>query len=587
MNKYFGTNTVALMSSIHMLAEDHNHIGTNLGRLGRHAEAVDSFRRAVDLQPNFPYACNNLGVALEHLGRPADAVEAYRRAIALDPHYAEAYNHLGNSLRATGQLKEAVEAHCSAIAIRRDYPEAHASLAAAQCELGLLAESISGYQAVVLLQPRSPSAHSNLIYTLHYDPSATPQALFAEATRWSERHESPIRSSIAPHVNDHAAGRPLRLGYVSPDFRRHTIPHLAAPVVANHDRSEFVVFCYSAVKNADDVTLRFQQMCDTWRDISTLSDEDAATLIRNDQIDILVDLTGHMGDNRLSLVARKPAPVQVQLGYPGTTGLRAMDFRITDNHSDPPGIADTFYTERLIRLPECAWCYEPTAESPAVSPPPALSRGFVTFGCLNKLIKITDSAIEIWCRILAGLPTSKVMLLVPSAGPHEQTVRERFCKHGVDGTRVELLPRRPRIEYLRLFQSIDVSLDPFPYNGDTTTCDSLWMGVPVVTWAGASCVSRRGVSYLQNVGLGHLIGGTPEEYVQRAVDLAKDVESLAMIRAGLRDRMANSPITDGSRYTRNLERAFRAMWREWCDNGSLTKPTQNAAAIDSNCSAVA
>ena len=375
------------------------------------------------------------------------------------------------------------------------------------------------------------------------------------------------------------------------------MPRLIAPVLRHHDRSKVEVFCYSAVRNPDRVTERLRGLADQWRDISNLTDEAAAELIRSDRIDILVDLAGHWADNRMTLLARKPAPVQVQIGYPGTTGLSAIDYRITDERSDPPG-AEAFYSEKLWRMPRCAWCYEPDEDGPLVEPLPALSAGHVTFGCLNNPVKVTDRCLQLWGRILECVPGSRLMLL--SAGekvaqspstvfrrpaeshrltstsgrtqpraavPHKSQPRAAV-PHGQTRSRragtvphVELVRRQPRDKYLELFNQIDIALDPFPYNGETTTCDGLWMGVPHVTLAGDRCAARRTMSHLCNLGLGELVASSAEEYVQIATALAEDLPRLADLRLSLRRRMRESPMMDYRRYVVELEAAYQQMCR--------------------------
>jgi len=300
------------------------------------------------------------------------------------------------------------------------------------------------------------------------------------------------------------------------------------------------------------VTARFRGLADTWRDVNGISDDEAAEMIRADGIDILVELAGHMAANRLLVLARRPAPIQVQLGYAGTTGMTAVDYRITDWHSDPPG-TEQYYTERLIRLPHCAWPYQPSADSRAVGALPALAAGHVTFGNLNKAVKISDGAAAVSGRVLAGVPGSRLVLLSPA---DNRGLLEKMARHGIPPDRLELVPPRPRAEYLELFNRIDIALDPFPYTGDTTTCDGLWMGVPLVTLAGPSFVSRRGVCYLAGVGLSELAAQNDGEYVAKAIGLAGDLHHLAAIRASLRGLMSDSPITDGRGYTASLEAAL-------------------------------
>jgi len=386
------------------------------------------------------------------------------------------------------------------------------------------------------------------------------------------------------------------------DFREHPVPRLIGPVLRHHDRSQVEVFCYSSVAQPDRMTERMKGLANEWRDISRLSDHEAAELIRSDRIDILVDLAGHWADSRMMLFARKPAPVQVQILYPGTTGLEAMDYRITDEWSDPAGDSDGHYVERLVRLPRCAWCYQPDEDGPAVRPLPALSAGHMTFGCLNNPVKVTDQCLQLWGRILENVPGSRLLLLCagenvaqpppavsergstscvafpPDGGtqpraavPQVLPIQDRLGRLGINPVRVEPVRRQPRRQYLELFNQIDIALDPYPYNGETTTCDGLWMGVPHVALAGDRCASRRTMSHLCNLGFGELVASSGDQYVRIATTLAGDLPRLAELRASMRERMAGSPMMDYRGYIVHLESAYRAMWRAWC--GSLTART--------------
>ena len=555
-----------------------------LGMMGDDAGAAEQLREAIRIDPNVAETHHNLGVAYEHLHRLEDAAASYREALRLKPDYPEAHNHLGNALRKLGHATEAAQEHRRAIALRPGYGAAYNNLAATLSEQGDQEGVVAANQKWVELEPHNPAAHSALLYTLHYcadstelaevgstelaEVGSTPLVLLEEARCWAGRHG---RFEIAPHANDRDPDRRLRIGYVSPDFREHTVPRIVAPILRFHDRTQFEVFCYSAVRQPDHVSERLKGLADHgstmlatgWRDIAKLSDDAAAALVRSDRIDILVDLAGHWAENRMTLFARKPAPLQVQIGYPGTTGLETMDWRITDAHSDPPGMTERFYTEKLWRMPSCAWLYEPDEDGPQVGPLPARAAGFVTFGCLNNPIKVTDECLRLWGRVLSAVPRARLLLL-SAEGREDAFLFARLKRLGIDPARLDPVRRRPRDKYLELFGHIDVALDPFPYNGETTTCDGLWMGVPHLTLARNSCVSRRGVSHLTNVGLAELVCRSEEELVRKAVELAGDPERLARLRSELRGRMRSGPITDGRGYTRELEQAYRQMWRECC-----------------------
>jgi predicted O-linked N-acetylglucosamine transferase (SPINDLY family) len=343
------------------------------------------------------------------------------------------------------------------------------------------------------------------------------------------------------------------------------VSYFFEPVLAAHDAAAFEVFCYSDAPVADAVTQRLRAQAGQWRDIAGLSDERVAALIRADRIDLLVDLAGHTARNRLLVFARRPAPVQATwLGYPNTTGLAAIDFRVTDAVSDPPGQTEAWHTEELVRLAGPFSCYAPPAESPPVSPLPALAAGHVTFGCLNNLAKLTPPTVALWAQLLGAVAGSRLLLKASGLADAETAarLRQEFAGQGIDPARLDLRGAGQSVaRHLGVYHQVDVALDPFPYNGTTTTCEALWMGVPVVTLAGDAHVSRVGASLLTHLDLTACIAESPAAYVDRARGLAGDLARLAVLRAGLRERLRASPLCDGPGFTRQLEDAFRAMWR--------------------------
>jgi protein O-GlcNAc transferase len=338
------------------------------------------------------------------------------------------------------------------------------------------------------------------------------------------------------------------------------------PLLINHDHSQFEVHCYNTRPGPfDTFGYRLRSIAGHWRDIANLSDEDAAKLIRKDRIDILIDLSMHMANNRLLLFARKPAPIQATyLAYCSTTGLEAIDYRITDPYLDPPGQDDSIYAERLIRLPETYWCYQPATEVSEANSPPVLTAGHITFGCLNNFCKVTPPTLKVWFELLRTLPTAR-LILHAHEGSHRLHVCDLATGAGVDPARVTFVGFQPLHQYLEFYRQIDIALDSFPYSGGTTTCDALWMGVPVVTLSGPLAVGRGGVSILSHLGLTELIGHTTDEYVRIARDLASDLPQLSELRKTIRRRMQLSPLMDADRFARNMELAYRIMWKKWSD----------------------
>ncbi len=668
-----------------------------LGSAGRHAEAVEVLTAALRLRPDYAEGHANLGVALEHLGQLAEAEAAHREAIRLRPGFAEAHCNLGNVLRkralsqnllgqrragngssaslsllndslrgvasslrlASGPfpahrppqevLRQSLRRNEEALAEYRraaslGHAQAYRNLAGALGGLGRTEEATACYRRLVELRPDDPAAGSEFLVSLHHLDSVTPDQMFEEHLRWARRFAEPLYPAADRHAGRRGgpgsgAGGRLRIGYVSPDFREYPAAHFFLPVLENHDRAKFEVFCYSDAARPDAMTQRLRAMAENWREIAGLPDQDVDALIRRDRIDILVDLAGHMFNPRLLLFARKPAPVQATyIGYPNTTGLRTMDFRITDawhdGHDEPrpsgsgrihrlahargsvgigprcgpyaearaplqcrrcphrrtrrpkppvrapaalhspdllpltllaaTGIGhtgtDAFHTERLVRLPRCCWAYAPGDDLPAAAPLPAEATGQITFGVMNRLVKVTPRMIELWSRILAAVAGSRLLVLVPQGCEADPSVSKLFTDLRVDTKRLHLVPRRQRREYLELFNQIDIALDTSPYAGMTTTCDALWMGVPTVTLAGHTHASRTGVSLLNAVGLPELIARTQQEYIGAATALAADLPKLAALRAGLRERVARSPLADGAGLAAAIEAAYREMW---------------------------
>jgi protein O-GlcNAc transferase len=402
------------------------------------------------------------------------------------------------------------------------------------------------------------------LLALQYLPHLNGAHLLAEHQLWARRHTG--APAEAPPVADRNPERRLRIGYVSGDFRDHPVAAFIEPILSAHDRQAVEVFCYVDVPAPDKFTERLRRHVDAWRSLAGLSDAVAAQLVRADRIDILVDLTGHTTRPRLRVFALRPAPVQATyLGYPGTTGLPAIDYRITDAVADPPGEPEV-HTERLLRLPGCFCCYAPPASAPAVNPSPALAAGQVTFGSLHNLAKLNDAVLDLWCEVLRAVPSAHLLIARDTlTGQTKEMFARKFRDRGIAPERLEL--RRvwgSPGNHLRHYADIDISLDAFPWSGHTTACESLWMGAPVVTLYGNRHAGRMAASILTAVGLTDLVARTPAEYVERAVRLATEPKTLAALRARLRDQMRRSPLCDGPAFTRTLEQAYRQMWRQFC-----------------------
>ena len=413
------------------------------------------------------------------------------------------------------------------------------------------------------INPRFVNARDNLLHTLHYHPASDAGSLLVESQKWNQQHAEPLRQFIQPHGNDRDLERRLRIGYVSPDLRNHPVGRFVLPLLAGHDRNAFEVFCYAQVPRPDNTSDKLQSQTSVWRGVVGLSDEQVAEMIRQDRIDILVDLAMHTANNRLLVFARKPAPVQATyLGCVGTSGLQTMDYRFTDRYLDPDEADDRYYTEKSIRLPGTYWCYQPNDTAPPVNDLPALKTGRITLGCLNNYCKVTAGTLETWAALLRRLGQAVLLLRSPE-GNHREGLIRFMQERGIDPARL-LISQVSPAEYFQAYGRMDLALDPFPYPGGSTTCDALWMGVPVVTLSGRIAAGRAGVSILSNAGLPELIAHTPEEYVEIAANLAGDLPRLGEMRLTMRRRMRSSPLMDAAGFARGVESAYRQMWRKWC-----------------------
>jgi len=540
-------------------------------------QTVALSQEALRLAPNDPEAYYSLAVALAKQQRVDEAVLCFRQALRVKPDFADAHKQLGDVLRRGGiaAVDECVASYREAIRLQPDDAEAYCKLGGTLKHMGLLDEGVSALRRACELRPESASFHSILLYCMHFHADSDPVLLAQEHDHWHERHAEPLAPLIRPHTNDPDPNRRLRIGYVSANFRNHPVGRFLLPLLASHDHHNFEISCYASVGVPDDLTTRFRGQSDRWRNVGSVTDESLADLVRQDRIDILVDLDAHMGGNRLLMFARKPAPVQVTyLGYCATTGLRTIDYRLTDPYLDSLG-QPPLCAEESVWLPETYWCYQPYAELPPAGPLPALAGGHVTFGCLNNFCKVTLATLTVWRDLLHEVPGSR-LLLHARPGTHRDRILTFFAEGEVDSARIEFAGLCPLVQYFERYHKIDIGLDPFPYAGGTTTCDALWMGVPVVSLAGKTAVGRGGVSILSNVGLPELVAETPAEYVRIAAELATDLPRLAALRAGIRHRMLHAPLMDAPRFARHVESAFRAMWQRWC--GGAGDPRQAAPA---------
>ena len=488
----------------------------------------------------------------------------YEDVLELDPGNADALHFLGLTGERGRDLGFALEYFERSIEARPLDAVFHNNLGSALVKAGRTEEAAKCFRKALEIDPGLNIARINLIFAMVLLESAPPEEVYAEHVAWAKIHADPLLEQAAPHGNSRDPERRLRIGYVSADFRQHALSYFIEPALAQRDRAAFEVFCYHSGRIVDAVTRRLARHADHWQEVFELDDAQLARQIRGDGIDILVDLSGHLRGNRLLVFARKPAPLlMTYLAYPNTTGMRAMDYRLSDAVCDPPGMTERYYRETLMRLPRCMWCYQPSADMPAVAPPPAQARGAVTFASMNGADKITAGMLALWARILGEIPESRMAFTtVPEQG--RARIRDALARAGIAAARIDMHDRLPTADFWALYAGIDILLDTYPMNGGTTTCEALWLGVPVVSRSGRVFQSRAGLSILGSVGLGELVADTDENYVRIAVELARDRARLAALRAGLRERMRASPLTDARAYARELESSYRSIWRHWC-----------------------
>ncbi|MDH3584078.1 MAG: tetratricopeptide repeat protein, partial [Phycisphaerae bacterium] len=550
-------------------AEAHNNLAIALKNLGRLEQAEGHFQQALRLQTDYFQALTNLGNLYQDMGRWAEAESAYAKALEIRPNYAEGWLNLGTCYQTLDRLDQAMRAYRRVLEIRPDHAGAHNGVGFVYHRKGLLEEALQFYRRACELDPQHAAAQSNVLVVMNYFDADAVEDPRAAHEAWCRQHAG-AGAQPAPHFANVAdPDRRLRIGYVSPDFRRHSVAFFIEPVIAGHHRQQVEVFCYSNVQRADAVTDRIEGLADHWRDIRYLDDQKAEALIRDDGIDILVDLIGQLANNRLPLFARRPAPVQMTyLGYPNTTGLPTIDYRLTDVHADPPGLTAAMHTETLVRLEGGFLCYQPPADAPPVSALPAATAGHVTFGSFNNLLKLRPPVIALWARILAAVEGSTLTLKGRGLDDRQTQdhFRRQFKAQGVAEDRITLLTHVASTEdHLGLYGAVDIALDPFPYNGTTTTCEALWMGVPVVTLAGDRHAGRVGVSLLHAAECTAWIADSLDAYVQIAADLAADISRLGEIRRDLRPRMQASRLMDAEAFTGELEATYRQAWRTWCE----------------------
>ncbi|GGE51554.1 O-linked N-acetylglucosamine transferase, SPINDLY family protein [Niveispirillum cyanobacteriorum] len=545
-----------------------NNLTCVLSDMGQETQAAKVAMMAVALKPDYAEAWFNLGNILRNLGGADQARQAYRRAVRIRPDMAEAWSNLGDMHKSASELTQAMECYRTALRLQPGLPQPYVNLGEVLKEQGRATDAITLLQHALEQHPTLSLLHSNLLFALHYTPHVPPEVIFRAHRHWGERHATALTTaSRKTFSNDRTPDRRLRIGYVSPDFCAHAVSCFLEPLLRGHDRSQVEIFCYPISRRSDAVTARFQAITGHWVPLTGLTDDEAAERIRADSIDILVDVAGHTCDCRPLIFARKPAPIQVSwLGYPDGTGMTAMDYRLTDAIADPPDVTDGWHVEKLVRLEDGFLCFRPAQETAPAGPLPARRNGHVTFGSFNNSAKVTPEVVALWSALLLRVPGARLILKSkPFADPATLArYQSLFTTNGVTPDRVDLLPQNPdQGDHLRAYDRLDIALDPFPYNGTTTSCEALWMGVPVVSLRGTHHVARVTASLLHRVGHDDLVADSPDAYLDIAAGLAGDLDRLETLRQTLRPRMKASPLCDAYGFAEQVEAAYRQMWKDW------------------------
>ncbi|MGN6669559.1 MAG: tetratricopeptide repeat protein [Trinickia sp.] len=548
------------------LAIAHDKLAGILMHRGDIQGAIEAYRRVVELTPDSAQAHNTLGNVLNGAGRVLEAVPRYERAIAIEPDFADAYHNLANALRRLGAPERALGLARRAIELRDDTPSFHNNLGTILADLGQPDAALACYRDALALNPDFGESHTCVLFGQSYASNWSASTHLADARYFGEKMAARARPySQWPALTDAPrTGRPLRVGFVSADLRKHPVGYFFESVLAQLDRARIEPIAYSNALHSDELTERIKPRFSLWRHVAETDDAALAQRIRDDRIDVLIDLSGHTGRNRLPMFAWRPAPVQVSwLGYFATTGLAEIDYLLADPHVVPPG-EEGQYTERIWRLPDSYLCFTLPTESVAVAPLPALANGHITFGCLNNHKKLNEGVLAVWSRILLAVPGSRLLLKNHQLG-EPSIVRDtlaRFAQHRIDETRLQLEGPSSREDYFATYGRVDLALDPFPYPGGTTSVEALWMGVPVLTRRGDRFLSHLGELVAKTVGLHDWIAADTDDYVARAVAAAANVPALAALRATLRDRVERSPLADAPRYAAHWMTAIEHLWQQ-------------------------
>lgn len=528
--------------------------------------AVQHYYRAHQLAPDVANHPFQMGRIMQILGKHDEAVQCYMKALSIDKTMTEGFDRMGTVLADAGKYEESILAFGRALKLEPDRVDTHANLAKAYIACGRIEEALASYQRAMALAPEIPEIHASYVFASNYLPDLSYDEKFALHRQWAEKF-APVSGMHKQHTNSISPPRRLKIGYVSRSLHRHPVSAYLPPLLRQHDRNQFELYAYAFNLRVDEVTNDIRSLVHHWRDVAKWEIDQVCQQIRDDGIDILIDLSGHEYSRQLLVFAQKPAPVQVSwLGYFNTTGLD-LDYFVSDEVSSPEGYESQF-SEKLVRLPRTRFCYQPERYAPATAKLPAKKNKFVTFGCFNNLAKINHRVIALWAKVLHAVPNSK-LLLKARALNDEATIQDytqRFAVHGIDAHRLIFRPySNKHVEVYRAYSEVDIALDPFPFTGCVTTCEGLWMGVPLVTLAGSHLVARQGASFMHALDLPDWVAESEEDYIRIAVEKSNDLNALTNLRKTLRARMKASPLLDANAFTRHMETAYQAMWQRWLD----------------------
>ena len=540
------------------------NLGTYFQLLGDLHNAAKQYKHAISIKPDNYLSLCNLGVTMLHIGNASDAENCFRDAIKLNDTGVNAYINLATLLHKKGEFEQALQYYQHALVLEPENAAIYYNIGNAFVEQSKIDESLIYYRKSLDINPNDPEVFSNYLYAQNYSASLSPGTIYQNHLEYSQQFQKSFSKINWHNHRKRDKTKKLCVGYVSADFREHPIAFFIEPILANHDSESFEIFCYYNNNINDTYTKRLRSLSNHWINTASMNDDEVAEHIVADKIDILVDLGGHTGKNRLLVFARKPAPIQITwLGYLNTTGLREMDYRLTDEIACPHGDLDLYHTEALIRIPGCQWCYMPPTGAPEISSLPAAKNGYLTFASFHNIAKISIPVISLWCRILDEIPDSRLVIVGKGVDISPAIITERFTELGISPERLETVGRMSFIKYLELHNRVDICLDTFPYSGGTTTCHSLWMGVPVITLIGNSAVSRGTASLLNMVGLSRMTANTADEYVNIAKTYASNLTELSILRKALRKRMNESALVDGAGFCRKLENIYVKAWNEY------------------------